>query len=398
MTGDPSTSSEEAAARTPAARSVNRGISVVVLALLAVSQTPVASAHGDVALGGLSSGHALLVMGAGVVAIGAVLGLKRLNRLTPRRTLHGIFAGLFVTVVGAILFEGLVPDPTYTASSMPVPRSWYAPLALGVALLVVTLSFVVGLFRWTTKPRYTFLGILLGLWIAYPVLVPAPAGYSHPLGYVLVLSTPALVAYIVWTDAWDIVRDVVADPVSKRFGVGVGALVGLFFAFSTGYLSFFPDEAVPHERIMTVVPAVYQLVSWPTFEFYFPHVPIFGAVSVGMLVVIGTLSLLVALNAALVARHWRIGRSAGMTEGTAGTGAIVGSCTCGCCGPLVAKFAIVAAGPSIAAPLYWLFVDTASPLGPLFVVGSVALFTATLVYSADELRSAPSPACPSPAD
>ncbi|WP_434529938.1 hypothetical protein ACODNH_00470 (plasmid) [Haloarcula sp. NS06] len=60
-----------------------------------------------------------------------------------------------------------------------------------------------------------------------------------------------------------------------------------------------------------------------------------------------------------------------MTEGTAGSAAIVGTCTCGCCGPLVAKIAVLAAGPSIAAPLYWVFVDSASPLSAVFIVGSL---------------------------
>ncbi|WP_227379754.1 hypothetical protein [Haladaptatus halobius] len=75
-----------------------------------------------------------------------------------------------------------------------------------------------------------------------------------------------------------------------------------------------------------------------------------------------------------------------MTEGTAGTAAIVGSCTCGCCGPLVAKVAVLAAGPSIAAPLYWVFVDTASPLSSLFIVASVVLFTGSLIYSVEAAR------------
>ena len=94
-----------------------------------------------------------------------------------------------------------------------------------------------------------------------------------------------------------------------------------------------------------------------------------------------TMSTLIGLNAALIARHWRVAERAGMTEGTVGSAAIVGTCTCGCCGPLVDKIAVLAAGPAIAAPLYWVFVDSASPLSALFIVGSFALFAGSLIYS-----------------
>jgi vacuolar-type H+-ATPase subunit I/STV1 len=87
-----------------------------------------------------------------------------------------------------------------------------------------------------------------------------------------------------------------------------------------------------------------------------------------------------------------------MTEGTAGSAAIVGTCTCGCCGPLVAKIAVLAAGPSIAAPLYWVFVDSASPLSAVFIVGSLLLFTGSLLYSVQAARQPDRSAAIIPAD
>ena len=150
-----------------------------------------------------------------------------------------------------------------------------------------------------------------------------------------------------------------------------------------GYLTFFVEEGTPHETTIAVLPVIYQLVLWPTLEVVLPGVPLFVAVSPGLVAVVGTLSVLIGLNAALIARHWHVEERTGMTESAAGTATVVGSCTCGCCGPLVAKVTILAAGPSIAAPLYWVLVDSASPLGSLFVIGSIALFTGSLVYSVE---------------
>ena len=143
-------------------------------------------------------------------------------------------------------------------------------------------------------------------------------------------------------------------------------------------------------------------MTWPILEIYLPHVPLvpvfFVAVSPGPLIVSGLLSGLIGLNAALVARHWRVEERAGLKESTGGTTAVVGSCTCGCCGPLVAKIAVLVAGPSVAAPLYWILIDSASPLGALFIIASIALFTGSLIYSVEAARQPDRTASILPAD
>jgi len=242
-----------------------------------------------------------------VVLIGGAV-LKRTNRISPTVALCGVFAGIVITALGVVFFEGLSPDSTYTASSMPFPRSWYQSLALSVGLLITVVSFVVGWLRWPARPRYTFLGILMGLWISYPYLIPRPASDSHPLGYAIVVGTLLLVGYTVWKDTGDILREVLRDPVDRRFGIGVGVVLALFFVSVTAYLSFFPEEGIPHEVTVVVLPTLYQLVTWPTLEIAIPRIPFFLAVSPGQIIIVGTLSALIGLNAALIARHWRDAR------------------------------------------------------------------------------------------
>lgn len=375
-----------------------RPLSVVLLLVLGLTRIPVVSAHDITASAGLSRSHGIILVLVGTVLLGGAIVLKRTNRLSPTVALYGVFLGICLTVFGTILFDALSPDPTYTARSIPFPRSWYQPLALAVGLSIAVVSVIVGWLRWPTRPRYTFLGLLMGLWVLYPSLLPGPASSSHPLGYVIVLGTPVLVGYIIWTDAGSILLAVMRDPVARRFGIGVGLVIALFFLTITGYLSVFPEEGIPHETRVAVLPVIYQLVTWPTLEIVLPHVPFFLAVSPGHLLIVGTLSALVGLNAALIARHWRVEERAGLAQGTAGSAAIVGACTCGCCGPLVAKIAVLAAGPAIAAPLYWLFVDSASPLSALFIVGSILLFAGGLIHSVEAARQPDGSASVVPAD
>jgi hypothetical protein len=337
------------------------------------------AAHGTTT-GGLSHWHgiALLVLGGVITGVGILA--KRYDKGTLRMILSTVFVGIVVAAIGAVLFDVHSPDPVYSASTMPFPRSFYPFIGAAVGLSAIVVSFFLGWLRWPTRPRYTFLGMLMGGWILYPYIVPGFAS-KNPLGYALVLGTPVAVGYVLWTDASEVLRVIMNDPLARRFGTGIGIVTGLFFLSITGYLSFFPEEGVPQQTVMTVIPAQYQLVVWPTFELLIPEVPFFLALSPGVVVIVGTLSVLVGIQASLIARKWRVDEQVGATMSTANTSAIVGTCTCGCCGPLVAKVAVLVAGPTIAAPLYWVFVDTSSPLSVIFIVGSMLLFTGSILYS-----------------
>ena len=108
---------------TVSGRSSIRPVLLGLLFVLSLAQIPVASAHGGTAIGGLAQGHGVFLALLGVtVLIGATI-LKRRGRVPSTVALYGVFAGITITALGAVLFEGLSPDPTYTANSMPFPRS-----------------------------------------------------------------------------------------------------------------------------------------------------------------------------------------------------------------------------------------------------------------------------------
>jgi len=322
----------------------------------------------------------------GAFIVGGTVIARRRDRLAPAYALYAVLGGLAVAVIGIALFDGLSPDPTYSADTIPFPRSWYTPMALFIGLGMAIASLAIGWIRWPTRPRYMFLGVLLSLWILYPELLPEPQSYTNPVGYLIVLSTPVIIGYIIWKDAREILSLIRTNSVVRRFSVGVGLLAAVMFTMLTGYMSVFPEEGAPTETVTAVLPVVYQIVSWPTVELWFPDVPFFIALSPGMVILNGVIATLVGLNAAVIAREWQTAPLTSNIGQTAGTAAIAGSCTCGCCGPLVAKIMIVAAGPSVAAPLYWVFVDTASPFVLMLIVASILLFTGVLVTATQSLQ------------
>ncbi len=338
---------------------------------------------------------ALAVLLVGVV--GAVGSAYARRRTTATTALGGTFAGLVVAAVGAVGLVQLSPVETLATSQPAIARAWFGPLTLGIGLAIVVGSLAVGRMRWPDRPRYAALGMLLGLWVAYPVLVPG--SLTNPVGYLLAVAVPATVGYVVWRDSRDLLARALADRPSRWFGTGTGVVAALFFMFSMGMLTFVPEAGggVDLTRsFVTTAQVTNPLVYWPAVEFHFHDAfgttPLSGVVSLGMALLVGLVAVLVGLNAALLAFQWRANDAAsdpeasGSAEATVGSAAVAAPNACCCCGPVVAELAVVSVGPAAAAPLYWLFVDLASPVGALFFVVSVGLLAGNLVRSGSRSR------------
>lgn len=358
-------------------RSMARGATLAA----ALGAVPVTSAHGGEAAPPMPQWLALAVLLVGVVAtVGSALVR---DRTTATVALGGTFAGIAIAATGAVGLVQLSPIETLTASQSAISRAWFGPLTLGIGLAVVIGSLVVGRMRWPDRPRYAALGMLLGLWVAYPVIVPG--ALTNPVGYLLSVAALVAVCYVVWRDASGLVGRALADRPSRWFGAGTGVVAGLFFAFSMGMLTFVPEPGGNvdlTESFVTTVRVANPLVYWPGVEFHVHDLvgtmPLSGVLSVGMVGMVGLVAALVGLNASLLGYQWRANDATGSAEVTTGTAAVAAPNACCCCGPVVAELAVVSVGPAAAAPLYWLFVDLASPLGALFFVTSVALLVGNL--------------------
>ena len=367
-------------------------VGVTALTLLGILPG-VASAHGGEHTPPIPQWYGLVVLLLGFGTLGATIILKRRDRLErTEHALAGILLGVLVAALGGIMIVQLSPIDEYSASSMPIPRFWYPIISLTIGFTIIVGSTLLGQLRWPTRLRYSVLGILLGLWIAYPAMIRGPAEYFHPAGYVIALAVPLTVGYIVWRDGRDVLEQVWKDSVARRFGLGIGGVMLLFFVFSTGLVSLVPEEGVIDGQRAADVPAFIHtqpfaspLVMWPAVEVWLPQIPLSAAVSLGVLLMIVLLGGLVTINAMLAAYQWCYASGSSSTQSTAGAAALVGPNACGCCGPMFAQLAVVLLGPSAAAPLYWLFVDFSSPVGSFFFVASVGLLTGGFVYSANAL-------------
>jgi hypothetical protein len=357
---------------------------LVVSGALAFAQP--AAAHG----GSLHAGmpHWIL-LGVALVGLGIIGGSLWFGRTwwenQPRRTIKSVLVGAIITMIGTLGVTQIQIEPIGTT---PTAHEWY-PLLAGVAgITVLTASLIGGWIRWPRRPRYSLLGLSLGAWILYPVVLPND-GYTNPLGYALVLAVPVIVGYILWRDVSPALSTEILDSFARRVGGIVAVLFSIFFLFSAGLFTVNPEEGVnaPTEAFVTVASFVNPLVVWPAVEFYLPSIPLSGALSVGTALVIGLLAALIGINTGLMTTIYQRDIETTPAGSAAGVVATSGATACCCCGPAVYAIASALLGVS-ASPLYWAFIDPASPLGALFFAGAVVLLTGSAIRLSGSLDEA----------
>lgn len=220
-------------------RQAGRRLGILVLAgLVGLGNVPVASAHeGTVHSATPHWGLlGLTLIGLGIAGASLMLGRHHwTNR--PQRVLGGVIVGIVFITLGTIGLVEIQVDPT---TAPQFSREWYELIAFFTGASIMLASVIVGWIRWPHRPSYTGLGILLGLWVAYPVLVPGLNG-RHPLGYLLVVSVPLVIGYILWRDIWPALEHSLTNRRSRLVTAIVGLLFTVFFLVSTGLLTFNPD-------------------------------------------------------------------------------------------------------------------------------------------------------------
>lgn len=361
---------------------LSRVLAIGLVGLGSLSLVPTAAAHGGSANAGTLHWIFLGITLLGVSIIGMSLHFGQTHWAdSPQRTIKSLLVGAVIAMGGTIAVIQIQIEPIGTT---PTTLEWYPLLAGIVGTSILTASLLGGVVRWPNHPRYTLLGMLFGLWVLYPAVMPR-SGYTNPLGYLLVVAVPLVVGYIFWRD----VSPAVIDQFSRHVGSVVAVLFTIFFLFSAGLFTVNPDDGVngPTDAFLTTASFVNPLVVWPAIEFYLPSIPLSGALSIGTVTVIGLLVALIGTNTALMTTVWQRDIKLSSTVGAGGTVATTGATACCCCGPAVYAIASAILGMS-ASPLYWAFLAPSSPLGALFFVGAVTLLTGSSVRLTRSLNDA----------
>jgi hypothetical protein len=166
----------------------------------------------------------------------------------------------------------------------------------------------------------------------------------------------------------------------RALAVGIALVTAGFYLWAGNLIA--PPE--PHdmpppgtEAFVIVAPVYGPLAIWSAVEFWLPQIPLFGALSLGTGLVIGTIAALMGLTwtAMLSAVRLQRQRSRGQNAkmgGVGGLGAASASFCC-CCAPAVYPVLALVFGTTAASSISTWMLGSSSPFYNMSMVGMIAI-------------------------
>jgi hypothetical protein len=170
-----------------------------------------------------------------------------------------------------------------------------------------------------------------------------------------------------------------------------------FFVFAL--INKIQGRCVPFFVIGLIIPLLFgPLTFWPNVEFWWPEIQIFGALSVGTLLLLLTIAGFMGISIVLLIYGWRssTSKSFGVKAVGSTTGssmAITATSFCCCCLPVLYPILALLVGSTAAESLTLLLVNSSGPLFNLIQMAILSLMAVTAISAADRLNRVFSSTC-----
>lgn len=262
----------------------------------------------------------------------------------------------------------------------------YAALAALVLITLLGLRSVAGEGK-ASSLRYRFaVAQLLAVWVLLGYLQSATANATGRPGPLLALGY--LVLPLAIASVWIFVLanfrpmlGLVLRPSSHRWvAVAVALAFAGLYLWSGNLIGVpepddLPPRGAPEEAFLIPFSAYGPLAVWPNVEFWLPQLSLFGSLSLGVAMVVGTTAALMGLTWAAVAHLLRQRTAGRFGWGAGGLSALAPLATnfCCCCAPAAYPLLALVLGTTGASSVGAWLVGSASPFYNLAQVATIAV-------------------------
>lgn len=237
--------------------------------------------------------------------------------------------------------------------------------------------------------------LLLGFVQAATARTPGTPMWLYLLGEVVFLLAITAVWAFVQGNVGGTVRLVLRRPRYRLLAIALAVVVAGFYLWIGNVIAPpEPDEmpAPGTDAFAAFVPIYGPLAMWPAVEFWLPQITLFGAPSVGTVLVVGTIAALMALSwtailfAAQLRRH--VSRAQNAKLGGLGGLGVAGASFCCCCTPAIYPALALVFGTSTASSISAWLLGSSSPFYNLSMVGMIALMLWALTSISKQIKRA----------
>jgi hypothetical protein len=189
-------------------------------------------------------------------------------------------------------------------------------------------------------------------------------------------------------------------PGYRKLLIGSIIVYGIFYLFGSGLVS--PpdpeDPPLPTYGYVASYESYGPLTVWPNFEFWWPLINLYGAVSVGTLMMLLTIAGFMGISIVLVVYNWKFGaaKSPDLKDigGTVGSSvAVTMTSFCCCCFPVIYPLLILLLGSAATETLTVTLVSASGPLFNFIQMAILSLMAKTAISAAKRLDQIHSGTC-----
>jgi hypothetical protein len=310
----------------------------------------------------------------------------------------GFARGAAVVVVALVVVAldarpALAHDPVEDALARGEgPPDWLYLLGALAAMLAMFVIGGLALFRRLgagSGPTVRFQAVLAQLLALWLLLGFAQSGTARTIGTPMVLYDLGKVVFLLAVLAvWALVlanfggalRLALRGWRYRVLAIGIAVVIAAFYLW-TGRLVAPPEpQDMPPpgtETFVTFLPLYGPLAIWPAVEFWLPQIPLFGALSLGTGLVLGTIAALMGLTWSAMLFTLRLQRQRSRTQnvkmgGLGGLGA-VGASFCCCCAPALYPVLALVFGSTAASSISTWLLGSSSPFYNLSMIGMIGM-------------------------
>jgi hypothetical protein len=224
---------------------------------------------------------------------------------------------------------------------------------------------------------------------------------ANPLIYFVSIGLGYLVLPYALISLWRVVllhagshlRTIFKVSLYRMILIGATIAYSLFYLFASGLLA--PpdpeDPPLPNYGFINWQESYGPLTFWPNVEFWWPEIQIFGALSIGTLLLLVTIAGFMGISIVLLIYGWRsrTSKSFGVKAMGSTTGssmAIAATSFCCCCLPVLYPILALLVGSTAAESLTLLLVNSSGPLFNLIQMAVLSLMAVTAISAADRLN------------
>ncbi|RKL69232.1 hypothetical protein CR203_04155 [Salipaludibacillus neizhouensis] len=214
---------------------------------------------------------------------------------------------------------------------------------------------------------------------------------TYKIGFVLLPLTLIALWRVVFMATGDYLRSVLKRKYYRNIFILVIFIYSIVYTFTSGMVTVTSssEDLVPLERYIEITQTYGPLSPWPSIEFWFPTVNLFGTISLAAVLMMVTITSMFSITIILMVYYWKLRKRLSMKTATStvGSGVFATLTSFACCTfPVIYPILILFFGSATAEPLLRLITNESGLFINVMQMAVLSLMVFCVIYTGNRIN------------